>query len=69
MREYWEKFTDTTPTMKEMMLDHDAEKLHRDETREILSCLPDFADRRILELGAGIGYGIHYILTDFTKAP
>ncbi len=39
-----------------MMLDTNADKINRFEYPEILECLPDLDGKRILELGAGIGF-------------
>lgn len=38
-----------------MMLNPEAEELHHQETQQIIDCLPNLSDRKILELGAGIG--------------
>ena len=38
------------------MLDTNADKINRFEYPEILECLPDLDGKRILELGAGIGF-------------
>ncbi len=40
---------------KEMMLDDGAELLGKVEIPEILSMLPEYEGRDVLELGAGIG--------------
>ncbi|XP_041376534.1 phosphoethanolamine N-methyltransferase-like isoform X2 [Gigantopelta aegis] len=55
MTQYWQQHASDSATVVEMMLDHDAEKLHEEEMPEILSYLPDYTGMRILELGAGIG--------------
>jgi hypothetical protein len=39
-----------------MMLDTNADKINRFEYPEVLECLPDLDGKRILELGAGIGF-------------
>nr|KAG5713033.1 hypothetical protein BaRGS_021827 [Batillaria attramentaria] len=38
-----------------MMLDNNAEELTKEELPEIMSYLPDYTGKRIIELGAGIG--------------
>lgn len=53
MAAYWRK--NSNPNIQNMMLDTDADKINLYEYPEILECLPDLDDKRILELGAGIG--------------
>lgn len=55
MADYWKEHS-TSASLKEMMLDNDAEELHKEEMPEILSYLPEFDGKRVIELGAGIGY-------------
>lgn len=54
MVDYWKEHIGQS-TVKEMMLDSNAEELHLEEHPEILSYLPDFTGKRVIELGAGIG--------------
>jgi hypothetical protein len=51
---YWKR--NSNPNLESMMLDTNADKINRFEYPEILECLPDLDGKRILELGAGIGY-------------
>lgn len=54
MTEYWQEHSKEA-SVEEMMLDSAAEELTKAETPEILSYLPDYRGRTVLELGAGIG--------------
>ncbi|XP_046553109.1 phosphoethanolamine N-methyltransferase 3-like isoform X1 [Haliotis rubra] len=54
MADYWKEHS-TSASLQEMMLDNDAEELHKEEMPEILSYLPEFSGKRVIELGAGIG--------------
>eukprot|EP00299_Pterocystis_sp_00344_P016732 c8396_g1_i1.p1 GENE.c8396_g1_i1~~c8396_g1_i1.p1 ORF type:complete len:507 (-),score=114.77 c8396_g1_i1:23-1543(-) len=54
MRKYWEQHS-VKNTVEEMMLDDSAEIIDRLERPEILALLPDYTDKSVLELGAGIG--------------
>lgn len=54
MKEYWNKHSKDC-SIQEMMLDSNAEVISDSELPEILSVLPSYADKDILELGAGIG--------------
>lgn len=54
MTQYWNDHSHQA-TEKEMMLDEEAERLGREEIPEILDMLPDYTDKDVLELGAGIG--------------
>jgi phosphoethanolamine N-methyltransferase len=51
---YWKR--NSNPNLENMMLDTNADKINRFEYPEILECLPDLAGKRVLELGAGIGF-------------
>jgi predicted O-methyltransferase YrrM len=51
---YWTR--NSNPNLESMMLDTNANKINRVEYPEILECLPDLTGKRVLELGAGIGY-------------
>ena len=51
---YWKR--NSNPNLESMMLDTNADKINRFEYPEILECLPDLDGKRILELGAGIGF-------------
>ncbi|GFU03740.1 phosphoethanolamine N-methyltransferase [Nephila pilipes] len=52
MHEYWQNFA---PSLESMMLDKTASSIHIDEQEEIFSLLPSIENKRVLELGAGIG--------------
>ncbi|XP_077982671.1 uncharacterized protein LOC144437578 [Glandiceps talaboti] len=54
MIDYW-KVHSKDATLEEMMLDSKAQTLNQMEKPEILSLLPAFEGKRVLELGAGIG--------------
>ena len=54
MVSYWKR--NSNPNLESMMLDTNADKINRFEYPEILECLPDLDGKRVLELGAGIGY-------------
>lgn len=51
---YWKR--NSNPNIESMMLDTNADKINRFEYPEILECLPDLDGKRVLELGAGIGF-------------
>ena len=57
MAEYWNEHS-REASVKEMMLDEEAEVLGREEIPEILEMLPEYKDKDVLELGAGIGWVI-----------
>ncbi|XP_071531397.1 uncharacterized protein [Panulirus ornatus] len=52
MKNYWEVYS---PTLESMMLSHDTAYLAENEQNEILSYLPNYSGKDVLELGAGIG--------------
>lgn len=54
MLDYWNKHSKDC-SIQEMMLDTNAETISEQELPEILSILPDYSGKDILELGAGIG--------------
>ncbi|CAL1532532.1 unnamed protein product [Lymnaea stagnalis] len=54
MLDYWKEHS-KEGSVKEMMLDTKAEELTKEELPEILSYLPDFSGKTVIELGAGIG--------------
>lgn len=54
MKEYWVKHSQFA-SIQEMLLDSNAQEISDNELPEILSILPSFKSKRILELGAGIG--------------
>ena len=54
MTQYWSEHSQEA-TVKEMMLDEDAETIGREEVPEILEMLPEYEGKDVLELGAGIG--------------
>ncbi len=55
MKEYWVKHSQMG-NLQEMLLDSNAEEISDNELPEILSILPSFKSKKLLELGAGIGY-------------
>ncbi|XP_046544138.1 phosphoethanolamine N-methyltransferase-like [Haliotis rubra] len=55
MADYWKEFSTPSASVVEMMLDRGGEKLAALEQPEILSYLPDFTGKRVIDLGAGIG--------------
>lgn len=57
MVNFWQEHS-REASVKEMMLDTDADKISQQEGPEILDLLPDHEGKDILELGAGIGYGV-----------
>ncbi|PIK34239.1 hypothetical protein BSL78_28931 [Apostichopus japonicus] len=54
MKSFWSGFK-KDPSVKEMLLDTDASKMDAEELSEVLSLLPEWKGKRILELGGGIG--------------
>ena len=54
MKDYWVKHS-AQASIQEMMLDSNAEVISDSELPEILSILPSFKSKVVLELGAGIG--------------
>ncbi|XP_013401977.1 phosphoethanolamine N-methyltransferase-like, partial [Lingula anatina] len=54
MSKYWRQHS-SEGNLQEMLLDNDAEDIAREETPEILSMLPDYENKDVIELGAGIG--------------
>lgn len=54
MLDYWNKHSNDC-SIQEMMLDTNAETISDQELPEILSVLPSYSGKNILELGAGIG--------------
>ncbi|KAH9488113.1 Phosphoethanolamine N-methyltransferase 3 [Bulinus truncatus] len=54
MLDYWKEHS-KEGSVNEMMLDTSAEELTKEELPEILSYLPDFRGKTVIELGAGIG--------------
>ena len=52
MKGYWQQFK---PTLESMMLSHNAAFLTKTEQIEVLDYLPNYSNKRVLELGAGIG--------------
>ncbi|XP_048253287.1 phosphoethanolamine N-methyltransferase 3-like [Haliotis rufescens] len=55
MTDFWKQCSTPCASVVEMMLDIGAEELAELEQPEILSYLPDFAGKRVMDLGAGIG--------------
>ena len=55
MSEFW-KVHSKNANLDEMMLDSNAEKLNKFEMNEILTMIPDYSGKNLLELGAGIGF-------------
>lgn len=56
MTDFWKQCSTPCASVVEMMLDIGAEELAELEQPEILSYLPDFAGKRVMDLGAGIGW-------------
>jgi phosphoethanolamine N-methyltransferase len=54
MKDYWVKHSQLA-SIQEMLLDSNAEEISDQEMPEILSMLPTFKGKKVLELGAGIG--------------
>jgi len=54
MADYWKQHSKNA-SVEEMMLDNKAKELSKEELPEILSYLPDFTNKDVVELGAGIG--------------
>lgn len=54
MAEFWEEHS-RDASVEEMMLDTHAGELTKYELPEILSYLPNWEQKEVLELGAGIG--------------
>ena len=55
MMTYWREYSKEA-SVKEMLLDFDAEELSKEEIPEIMSMVPDTAGMDVLELAAGIGW-------------
>ena len=55
MKDFWVKHS-AGANIQEMLLDSNAEQISDSELPEILSILPSFKCKKVLELGAGIGY-------------
>lgn len=55
MTDFWEEHSQEG-SLEEMMLDTNAAELTKHELPEILSYLPSWEGKDVLELGAGIGY-------------
>lgn len=53
MKSYWQVYS---PSLESMMLSNDAKYLAENEQNEVMSYLPPYQGKRVLELGAGIGY-------------
>ena len=68
MKDYWVKHS-VQASIQEMLLDSNAEEISDNEMPEIISILPSFKSKVILELGAGIGlvffHTFNLILTIF----
>lgn len=54
MKDYWLKHSNSA-TLESMLLDTNANTISDNELPEILSILPSFKGKNILELGSGIG--------------
>ncbi|KAK8724423.1 hypothetical protein OTU49_011066 [Cherax quadricarinatus] len=52
MKDFWESHE---PSLESMLLCHDTIPLANDDRKEILSYLPNYQGKKVLELGAGIG--------------
>ncbi|XP_042227688.1 phosphomethylethanolamine N-methyltransferase-like isoform X2 [Homarus americanus] len=72
MKSYWQEYS---PSIESMMLSQDATYLAENEQNEILSYLPNYSGKKVLELGAGIGrftsklatMAAHVTAVDFTQ--
>lgn len=53
MKNYWQVYR---PSLESMMLSNEAVYLHENDQNEIFSYLPSYQGKRVLELGAGIGW-------------
>ena len=54
MTDYWKEHS-KDGSVEEMMLDNHAAELSKEEMPEILSYLPEWQGKDVIELGAGIG--------------
>ena len=54
MKEFWVKHSQSA-NIQEMLLDSNAEQISDNELPEVLSILPSYKSKKVLELGAGIG--------------
>ncbi|XP_063951468.1 uncharacterized protein LOC129268806 isoform X1 [Lytechinus pictus] len=54
MKQFWEGHS-SDGSLEEMMLDSNASMLTKHELPEVMSLLPDLNEKRVLELGSGIG--------------
>ena len=54
MKDYWIKHSQMA-NLQEMLLDSNAEEISDHEMPEIMSIIPSYKSKRLLELGAGIG--------------
>ncbi|RUS82646.1 hypothetical protein EGW08_009599 [Elysia chlorotica] len=54
MTQYWKEHSKDA-SVEEMMLDSSASEITKEETPEILSYLPNYKGKAVIELGAGIG--------------
>ena len=54
MATFWEK-NSKEASLEEMMLNSDAKSIRSIEEPEVLSMLPDFVDKDVVELACGIG--------------
>lgn len=54
MKDYWVKHSQFA-NIQEMLLDSNAQEISDNEMPEMMSLLPSFKSKRVLELGAGIG--------------
>jgi len=61
MHSYWRQHSKEA-SVKEMMLDSNAEELGKEEIPEIMSMTPDTSGLDVLELGAGIGWVLSVLL-------
>ncbi|XP_052231332.1 uncharacterized protein LOC127844849 isoform X1 [Dreissena polymorpha] len=74
MTEFWQEHSQEA-SLQEMMLDTNAHQLTKHELPEILSYLPSYAGKDIVELGAGIGrfttalaqWANHVVAVDFME--
>jgi len=54
MEEYWKRHS-TRPSIEAMFLDHNASNFIDLDTKEVIEFIPEFEDKNVVELAAGIG--------------
>ena len=51
---FWDRYSDT-PSNEAMLLNKNADELEEHDRADILATLPDFTDKDVVDIGAGIG--------------